>query len=105
MVVNVGDRGATVRIVIGRYRIGDIPPRMPAAQARRGEGVVGEQEVLDRMLLAPQTARPVRGGQRIGSLFVSASRGLCLWHRHQQRVTHRLHLPAGRVRRPAAALP
>src|SRR5699024_6205977 len=69
----VGDRARAVLADIGRRVVGELPARMPAAQPCRGEGVIGEQEVLDRMLLATGSALAVRGGEGVGALLVRAT--------------------------------
>lgn len=53
--VEVGDYRSSVRIEVGRRVVGDLPPRMPAAQLRGGEGIVGE---VDAYIIVTRGASP-----------------------------------------------
>src|SRR5699024_8926880 len=49
------------------------PSRVPAPQPGGGERVVGEQEVLDRVLLAAEAPCAMGCGQRVGPVLVRAA--------------------------------
>ncbi len=57
--IRYADPNASTSVRIG-VEEGDAVPGVPAAEGGGGLGVVGEQEVVDRVLLAATAAREVR---------------------------------------------
>ena len=66
----------------------DPRPRVPAAQPRRAGGVVGVEEVLDGVALAPRLPRPVPGRQVVGPGGVRVRPPPPLPLRHTRITTH-----------------